>query len=403
MIDNAALQSILATATDFSLVTELYASNAVPSADGFDPPNAIGLFAAVEGITFRGETYTRLVQKFGNIKTTMTEEINSASVTFSNISREIAQFEFGGTGFEGLIIVIRLLSRGRSVALTDTQILFTGRCERPSSGDKESLTVHAKSILGSVDVVIPRRTFGPEDFKGRTPNDPEFEGFIHMPSYGSFTYPRIEKRGGFLGWWNKKQVIATQHYSSYSDLDAKKAVPIGFGRVQIMLVLIGAVDVGPFLQLRLAVGEGPIQDIINARSLDPALPLHPTSYVELYGLPGVLNGPDDPTWVAPGYYSRTAHIRGAADNSLLDVTDPAPEVVAVIEWLIITTPSAGVWNTQAWTNNPAAVTRFVWNDPDFFNLDANWIDDEYSTACWNFNSTKIFNTAISDFSFVEEA
>ena len=345
MIDNAALQTLLETRNDFSVVAEVYNANSVPSANGFDPVNALGTWAAVDGITFRGVEYQPLVQSFGRISKSMTESVGTCSVTFSNLTREAAQFEFGN-GFEGMILVVRLLSRGASVALSDSQVLFVGRCERPLEGDKEELTVTAKHILGSLDVLIPRRNYGPEDFKGRTQADPEFEGFPNMPLYGTTSYNRIEKRGGFLGWWNKKEVRATMQWSTYSDADSSKMVAECFGRVQIQGVNIGAADVGTQVRMRIAFCEGPVQDIVNARTTDPALPLNPTSYDEALGLVGELNGPDDPSWPGVGLHSRTVHIRCQADNSAMDVSDPAPDVVAVIEGKIITTPDAsGGWNT----------------------------------------------------------
>jgi len=229
MIDNAALATILETATDISTVCEIYDADAVPSDDGLDPVDALDCFAAVEGITFRTREYKQLVSSFGTIKRTITKETNNASVTFSNISREISDFEFTN-GFEGLIMIIRLISRSLSTDLTDSQILFTGRCEKPTSGTKASLTVTAKFIVGSVDVMCPRRKFTKEDQAGRVTTDPEFEGFLFIPQYGTTTYSVREKRGGILGLLGfKKTVQKTLAYSSFSDLDANKSVPEVFG------------------------------------------------------------------------------------------------------------------------------------------------------------------------------
>lgn len=407
MIDNAQLKDILANANDFSLVAEFYSVNAVPTSEGFDPNNAIGKFAAVDGITFRGVDYLQLVKSFGRITKTINESVGTASVTFSNVSRTIAQFEFGN-GFEGLIMVIRLLSRNSSVELNETQILFVGRCDRPLTGNKDSLTVTAKYILGSLDVRIPRRNYGPEDFKGRVPSDPEFEGFPHMVQYGTTTYNRIEHRGGFLGLWNNKEVRATLQWSTYSDAEASKMVAECFGRVQLKGVTTAAADVGPQIRMQKAFCEGPIQDFVNVRSADPTLPLNTSSYWETYGLVGTANqlDPTNPGWLTwPGelnYYSRTARIACQADNASMEETEPAPDVIAVIEAKIITTPDAnGVWNTEAWTDNPAAVVRHILTSPDYYNLDPNWLDDEFFTAFWNYNKEEIFNTRLNDFVFAE--
>jgi len=360
----------------------------------------------VNGITFRTRTYKCLVEKFGTVKRTITKEINTASVTFSNVSREISDFEFTN-GFEGLILVIRLLSRGRSTLLTDTQTLFAGRCEKPSSGDKDSLTVTAKFILGSLGVNIPRRKFGPEDHEGRVPSDPEFEGFIIMPQSGATTYS-VRKRNpwgllaGVVGFFLfKKTVKKTLAWSSFSDVDSNKSVPEIFGRSQILLTHISYADVGTELRIRSAACEGEIEGWENVRSTDETLPILFT-YM-LNGLVGSLNGPDDPTIPAPGWYSRTAHMRSVVVNSTMDEVDPAPDIAAVILGRKMMTPGEDdVWDEFLWTDNAAAQTRFLLTDPYYFNLDENWIDDEYATECFRFNAEPIFNTSISDFLFVEE-
>lgn len=406
MIENAALQSILATATDVSIVCEIYSADAVPTDDGFDSVDALDCFAAVSGITFRTRDYKSLVKKFGSIKRTITKEINSASVTFSNISREISDFEFTN-GFEGLILVIRLLSRSQSTALTDTQILFAGRCEKPDSGDKEELAVTAKFILGSLGVDIPRRKFGPEDHEGRVPLDPEFEGFVIMPQSGATSYS-VRKRNpwgllaGVVGFFLfKKTVKKTLAWSSYSDVDASKSVPEIFGRSQILLTHISYADVGTELRIRSAACEGEIEGWDNVRSTDETLPILFTAF--LNGLVGALNGPDDPTIPAPGYYSRTAHMRCVVVNSSMDVVDPAPDIAAVINGRKMMTPGDDdVWDEFAWTDNAAAITRFVLTDPYYFKLNEAWIDDDYATECFRYNAAPIFNTSISDFLFVEE-
>lgn len=400
MIANAALQSILETASDISVVCEVYSADSVPTADGFDPEDALDCFAAVSGITFRTRDYRSLVQKFGSVKRTITKEINSASVTFSNITREISTFEFTN-GFEGLILVIRLLSRSRSVALTDTQILFAGRCEKPDSGDKDALTVTAKFILGSLGVNIPRRKFGPEDHEGRVESDPEFEGFAYRQQYGTTTYPRKKSAGGIAGLLGfKKWVRQTLHWSSYSDIDANKSVPEIFGRAQILVTLIGAADVGDHLRFRGAVCEGEVEDF-TAYSTDSTLPITFTAY--LMGLVGTANGPDDPDIPGPGYYSRTAYMRAIIVNSDMEVTDAAPDVAAVVLGRKMMTPGEDdVWDEYQWTDNPAAHARFLLTNEFYYKLDENWIDDDYATECYRFNDELILDTSRSDFLFVEE-
>lgn len=402
MIENDDLKAILLTATDLSVICELYDSDTVPGVGGFDPDDAIECFAAIDGITFGGRQYKRLVQKFGRINRTLTKEINSATVDFSNMSREISQFEFN-YGFEGLILVIRMISRSLSTTTAKSQILFAGRCDKPQSGKKTSLTVSAKFILGSMDVTIPRRKFGPEDSEGRVESDPEFEGFIFVPQYGTTTYSVRKKRGGLFGWLGMhKRVRTTLQYSSYSDLDATKPVPEVFGRAQLEGVHIAYADVGTYIKMNIAFCEGEGYAIENIRSIDTEFPLDYSSIVVHYGKTGVANG-NNTSWVGPGYYSRTMMIRARANNSPVDIIDPAPDVAAVIFGRLVKIPnSLGVWvGAPQWSDNAAAHSRFLITSSDYYQLDESWLDDSYAAESFNFNAEYIFDTSIDDFSFVE--
>ncbi len=401
MINNEPLETILLTAKDISTVVEIYDANTVPTAAGFDPGDALECFAAVEGIVFEGVAYKCLLKSIGSVTRTITSEINSASVVFSNLTNEISRFEFEH-GFEGLILVVRLISRSLSNSLDKSQVLFTRRCEKPKSGKKESLSVSAKFILDSLDVAMPRRKFTPEDYKGRTEDDPEFEGFKVMPQSGYVSYSVRVRRGGLLGLFGfKKTIQQTLPYSSYSDLEANRPLPEVFGTMQILGTHIAAVDVGTFLRIRTAFCEGPIADIINARSTNVNFPLSSTAYHEALGYLGTANGPDDPSWVAPGLYSRTAHIRGGMNNSAVDENDEAPDVAAVIKGRILKVWDGTDWNTEEWTNNAASVWRYLLTGGDYFTLDENWIDDAAAGKVFDYNAEQIFNVNASDFLFLD--
>lgn len=401
MIDNDALKAIWQTAKDISTVAEIYSADTAPTADGFDPADALDCFAAVAGIVFQDVEYKRLVNNFGSVSRTMTSEINSGSITFSNRTGEIAQFEFEH-GFEGLILVIRCISRSLSVSLETSQILCAVRCEKPKSGKRDSLSVSAKSVLDSLEVLMPRRKFTAEDYLGRDAGDPEFEGFPFMTQTGFVSYSERVKRGGILGIFGfKKTVQKTLAYSSYSDLEANKPLPEVFGMMQIVGTHIGYVDAGSYLKIRTAFCEGPVEDIINARSVNVQFPLDAGAYDEALGGVGEDNGPDDPTWVAPGLYSRTVHIRGQLDNSLVSETDEAADVVAIIKGRILKDWNGTDWATERWTNNPASVWRYLTTGGDYFNLDENWVDDDKTGECWEYNDDRIFNVNSSDFLFLD--
>src|SRR5688572_11072374 len=136
----------LTNGTDLSVVAEIYPADETPSDDGFDPNNALKCYAKTNGVEFMGVSYTRLINSIGRIKKSIGEEINSASMELDNLSRETSQFEFG-TGFEGLILVFRWISRSQSTSLEDSIILWVGRLDAPASGSRTSLPLSAKFIL----------------------------------------------------------------------------------------------------------------------------------------------------------------------------------------------------------------------------------------------------------------
>lgn len=400
MIVNADWKSILASAADLSVVCEIYASDAVPDASGFDPNTAIGTYAAVNGIVFEGVEYARHIRKFNSVDRVLGEKTNTASVDFSNLDGTIAKFEFDN-GFEGLIMVIRLISRQLSDALSKSQILFVGRCEKPSSASKDSLVVKANWILGGLEVTIPRRKFSKEDDEGRVPSDPEFEGFLFMPKTGTSTYSVRRSAGGILGLFGfKKTVQKTLQYSSYSNLDANKPLPEILGRTQIEFTHMAYDDTGTYLRMISAACEGPIKDFLNVRSTDSRLTLDAVAYAELYGLVGTANG-IDPSWVGPGYYSRTAHIRARANNSTVESVEPAPQVVGQVLGRLMTIPdSSGDWtDTDEWSDNASAQVRWLLTDEHYFKLDAAWLDDAVFLAAYKYCDELIIDRSLSDFVF----
>lgn len=411
MISNSAWQTILATASDFSTVVEIYGANATPTSSGFNPAAALGLYASVSGITFASQAYTRLIDSVDTINRTLTQQSNTASVTFSNVDRTISRFEFAN-GFEGLIMVIRLISRSLSTTLAKSQVLFTGRCQKPKSGDKDKLTVTADWILGGTTVLVPRRKYVPEDPEGRTSTDPEFEGFIFTTQYGTSTYSARRKRGGILGLFGfKKTVKYTLAYSSVSDLDSSNSVPEVFGRSQLVGTHIGYADVGSNIRVTTAFCEGPIVDISSndptypdrPRSSDSRMPFDGSaSYHESLGVAGAANNRDT-GWIAPGYYSHTAYVRGAFLNSAVDAVEPPPDLIGIIQGRTMTVPDGtGAWvTTDTWSDNGAAHTYFLLTSPYYFNLNSAWIDEPEFYATYQYNDAKIVDRSLSDFLFIE--
>lgn len=364
-------------------IVEIYHQDALPSADGFDP--ASGLFIA--GFTkkadfeFRGKAFAKLLSGTSSIKRTLKKQLSDANFTLSNLTREAYQFE-KLYGFEGLICVIRLVDWSNSQTLDDSIVLFTGRCEKPDnfSRSNEQVSISVKQILNQTDAAFPRRKFAVDDAEGRTFSDPEYEGFRFSQRSGSVQYPERVKRGGILGFFGfKKNVTRTLQYSSHSDLDAERFVPLALGRVQMQGLHLGYEDKGTFIQTLTAWCDGwetKIKAVEFVRSITPRFPVSVIA-TKLGGKGGTANQTNDAiNWVAMAIYSRLAYSRLQASGTLLEEDDQAPEVVANILGLEIPLPDAnGVFSEQDWSDNPAYLSRWTLNTKYGFNLDNNWFAD----------------------------
>jgi hypothetical protein len=409
MIDDAVIAEIV-TSSDTVVLVEVYHEDITPDADGFDPALAMKRYSNTD-ITFAGEEYTRLVRSVGRIKRTTGNEANNVSVTFDNLDNEISDFELDPDyGFEGKVLVIRLISRSISVAETDSLILFVGRCDAPKSGTREALSVSATQVFSSIDTEIPRRKFSPEDLEGRHASDPNFEGFRFMPQYGVTTYSVRQKRGGLLGFLGfKKTVTKTLSYSSFSDLDAEKYVPFCFGRVQVMGSHVAYQDIGTGIRSTCVFMEGPIEALANLRTDDTRFFLYTDvagyrlGYPPNQGPVGFIQQPHSSpgVWPGDGYYANTAMVFMGIGGSNVDEVDEAPGIITVALAMRTTTPdAAGDWNTQAWADDPAALTRYVLTSSHYGKLADGWLDDDSFLECWNFNKESVFDQSYSDLIFL---
>lgn len=399
------LSVLRSNSRDLVGVVEYYHYNAVPGPSGFDPAQSdfITGFAEVGGLTFRTRTYQRRVKNFGDVHRTITSKTNSASVSLSNLERDIAALHFG-IGFEGLICVVRLLSRSLlpSAALADSMVLSVGRCEKPDSFDRgsEAVSIAAKQIVGSTELVMPRRKFTPDDEDGRHPSDVLFEGFRFSVQYGTVSYSVRERRGGLLGLLGfKKNVTRTLQYSSHSDLDSEKAVPEVFGRAQMAANHLAYEDRGTFILMTSAFCEGIIQGFQNSRSVTPGFTL--TAFDPRLGFLGNQNGQvPNPVANFPGrgYYSRLAYAYMMAAGTTAQQDDPAPEVVAIVLGRLMTLPNeSGVFNLlDRWTDSPVAQARHILTSDDFLKLGANFVDDSINFESYRYCNEILLDTSQSD-------
>lgn len=382
------LQSNNLTAKSLVFVVEFYKSSALPTADGFDPAGTDFLMgvSTVSGITFRTRTYKQLANSIGDTKTTLKKELSSFSVTLNNQTREIIDFEYA-TGFEGLICVKRLIDRNTSVALADSAVKFTGGCEKPDSFERssESVTITVKQILSGTEINIPRRTFAPDDAEGRPVSDPLNEGFRYQQRSGTVVYQETVKKRYLLFFTKKVKESRTLQYSSQSDLDSSRAVPLALGRVQMQAIQLAGADIGSYFQGTCAFVDGHEHGIGGYgyfRSVTPGVGLIDTN--KKLGLPGMLGGVpsagfqvnDEPTWIGNGIYSRTAFVFYSAGGTNPQTDDPLPDIVANLLGLRVPTPGTdGVFDEIKFTDNPVVLCRWLLNSAYYFNLEADWLDD----------------------------
>ena len=382
--------------TDMAVVAEIYAPDAVPP---FDPADALKRYASVADVVVAGQPYKPQIRSFGSFTRTVGDEIPMCDITLDNLDRDASRFEFG-TGFEGCILVVRWISRSNAEDLEDTVVMWAGRIQQPESGSREEITLTAKFMLGSLWVKMPRRRFTPDDRAARNPADPLYEGFRFMPQYGKETY---SKRGqGFLT--NFKLTVKygrgnSISWSSYSDIDQEKFLPEVFGRTQIAGTNLSYADVGTDIRCTTAFCEGEILGFVNFRSIDPRWSVKPTPTFR-YGKVGNVGGQvpvADVNWPGNGYYSRTAVVFSTCSGSNLLDEDPAPTFASVINGKIVTVPDGdGDWTLTKWSDNGAAIVRYLITNEDYFNLPEEWIDDASFYEAHQYNDEYIYDRSDSD-------
>lgn len=420
-----ALQSGNTTAKKFATVVEFYKQDATPTASGFDPSSSDLLFAVakVKGITFKGVSYTQLITAngIGKIPRTIGKRVNSFQVTLSNSNRDLLTFE-NTYGFEGKICVVRLLHRTASTDLDDTVVLFTGRCEKIQSFSKtnESATIKVTQILNQTEKEVPRRKFTVDDINGRSPSDVLFEGFRFIQRNGAVTF--IEKvKTKFLFFWTKtKKVQRTLQFSSHSDTDQEKVVPLVLGRVQAELNNFAYEDRGTAIDV-LAVAcdgyENGIKSFEAVRSVTEGFPI--TVLATRLGEAGNTGSQviRDANFVGAGYYSKTAYLETSATGSLVEQDDPAPQIVAIIYGLKVPTyDDLGDFVLTDFSDNGVILSRWALTSDYVFGLNSAWIDDSKAldsaiycnqilfdqtnsdTVLYNVNQTGIAGTSYNNYS-----
>lgn len=378
----AALLTIDARVTPRTLVDlyEFYETDYVPGVSGFDPDDAIESFAAEE-ITWNGNAYRREMISRGDVVRNMGEKTNQCTLTFSNISRYMATLATTQQ-IEGLFLVIRTVVPS---VTDDSIVLFVGRCDKPSDIDKEKFTLNARQDFGNINHEIPPREFTAEDPNGRTPSDPLYEGFRIIATNGTFPIVVTTPSTSFFGRLFGRQNTSTQtrQWSSLDSTPYGSSVPIVFGRCQMELIPIFFADIGYNLIGIWVVGEGRVEEIAPVIIRDTRL-LKQTDEPHL-GDPGG-TGDNNVTVSGPinhGYLSKTAYVALSMYGSAGDTIDDPPLVTTIVKGVQVPVPdSAGDYNSEAWTDNPVHIARFILTDPRLVGINEGFMEDSvnYQTA-----------------------
>lgn len=371
------LQTLLESrARDLICVFELYEHDYDPSS-GFDPRDALETFAGVSfTLPFGPVTYRREVLQGPNVSKTMGKQFNSVSIRFSNVSKYMADFVLHNT-VERMRLVVRVVSRSVAVAignnssiLSNSGILFVGRCKKPDGFKRSVGTITATPDMGTIAAQIPSRVFQascPLRFKGAeclgtetlldksaayqaaaicnklpggdctTFENTEFHqalsiiqitsSFLHK-SHESF----LKKVLNVLPGISRKKTVVNNSLHDASPYGS--SIPLQFGRWYKTLLPLQFQDIGTSINCLLAIGRGKISDVINLRtqSLGFTAPIGVTKHLGEYGGTGTQT--QDTVFPEHDFFSRLAYITCYVNGSDIEVEDAAPEIAAVIAGII---------------------------------------------------------------------
>lgn len=374
---------------------ELYDPDYIPGVNGFDPADAVELFAPAD-FAWNGNAYRREVISRGDIAKSITEKTNSCTITFSNISRYMATLAENQT-IEGMLLVIRAIT---PLVTDDSCVEFVGRCDKPGDIDKKVFPLSARQDFGNINQTLPPRKFTAVDPEGRLPSDPLFEGINFVAVFGTNTFPVVGPASGFFARLigQRDTTYQKQQWSSMDGTPYGQVIREVFGRVQIQLRPFAWADKGLFVTYLMEACAGPIKAIEDIKTrtegfVDPAGnnvpynlpgPIGPVVHLGDPGGTGTNLGNTNQMDLGGGSkFSHLAYIEGASDGSAPDATDNPPVVTALVFGRIVPLPNgAGAYVLTGWTDNPVHIARFILTDPSFVNINPGFMEDSinYLTA-----------------------
>lgn len=365
-------------ARDEICVYELYEHDYDPSS-GFDPRDGLATFAGVSfTLPFGPVVYRRQVVQGPNVSKTMGKQFNSVSIRFSNLSedengsRYMAQFVLNHT-VERMRLVVRVVSLSVAAAignsgliLSNSAILFVGRCKKPDGFNRKEGTISATPDIGTVQAQIPSRVFmascplrfrgteclGAEDLGDKSAayqaaaicnklpggdctlfENTEFtQGITLLQIESSFVHKAnesfLKKILNVLPGISRKKTVVNN--SLHDGTPYGQPIPLIFGRWYKLLLPLQYQDIGTSINFLMAACRGKISDFINIRNqnLGFTQPIGVTKHLGEYG--GVGTQTADTVFPQHGFYSRLAYITGYCNGSDIETEDAAPELAAVI-------------------------------------------------------------------------
>lgn len=368
---------------DLIFLYELYATNYEPGGSGFDPRDADEVFSSVSfTLPFGPVICNRIVTQGPTIKKTTGKEFNTASIRTSNVKdnldgfRYMAQFVLKNE-VEQMRLVIRVVSRsvaqsiGNDISiLSNSLVLFVGRCGKPDGFNRETGTISARPDMGTIEARIPPRLFQascPLEFKG-----PECLGYEELGDKSAAyqaavtcnkllrgdcatyeneefnqAYEFIQIESSFVHKSNESffkkilnifpgisRKITTVNNSLYDGTPYGNPIPLIFGRWYKTLLPLQYQDIGTSINFLMAACRGKIADFINIRtlSLNFTPPIGVTKHLGEFGGDG--SQTQDTVFPQHGFFSRLAYITGYCNGSDIESPDPAPEISAVIAGII---------------------------------------------------------------------
>lgn len=362
---------------DLVVLYELYDADYQPAGTHFDPRSALQTFAGVSfTLPFGPVAYRREVLRGPSVKKSIGKEFNTVSVRFSNVSRYMANFVLN-THVEHMWLVVRVVSRSVATAignnistLTNSAVLFVGRCQKPDGFDRSTGTISAKPDMGTIEARLPPRVFQagcPLEFKGLeclgyealSAKSAAYQAAIvcnKVPGLDCTTYANTEFTQGyeliqiqssFVHKSNEsffKKILnvlpgvsrqkTTVNNSLYDGTPYGNPIPLILGRWYKTLLPLQYQDIGTSINFLMAACRGKISDFINVRNLTLGFtaPIGVTKHLGEYGGQGTQTR--DTVFPQQGYFSRLAYITGYCNGSDIATEEAAPEIAAVIAGII---------------------------------------------------------------------